>query len=318
MSKPLVSVIVPVYNKELYLSECINSILNQTYQNIELVLINDGSTDSSLNICQDFLQKDQRINLISISNGGAARARNVGILKSKGEYIMFVDGDDIVSPHMTEHLLNLLIKNGGEIAIGNVILFNEKSEKPAPTNQKTEKNLHSKDAIISFLSYQLSSSSCDKLIKRELFFNPNLEYPVGKIAEDQYIVPALFLRAKTICLSNQVVYNYRQAVTGSVTNGLNPKVLDVIDVRKKVVSEILKKYPDLSEQAEAYLVMTYIGLKETLEKSQSKLIELKSEINSKFGKNFFKIISNKYIPIRYKMIAFLLRFRLYNSIRNIL
>ena len=116
MEKDLISVIIPVYNIEIYIKRCVNSIINQTYKNLEIILVDDGSTDNSGKICDDYEKKDARIKVIHKENGGLSDARNCGIEKSNGKYITTVDGDDFVTEKYVETLYNLIIENSADIS----------------------------------------------------------------------------------------------------------------------------------------------------------------------------------------------------------
>lgn len=115
----LVSIIVPVYNREAYVEQCINSLINQTYKNIEIIVVDDGSTDRSGEICETFASEDVRVKVVHQENGGVSHARNVGVSHAQGEYISFVDSDDYVTPEYVEYLLGLLETKGAELACCN-------------------------------------------------------------------------------------------------------------------------------------------------------------------------------------------------------
>lgn len=133
----LVSIIVPVYNVEKYLRECLDSIVNQIYNNIEIILVDDGSTDGSPEICDEYAQRDERIIVIHIPNGGVSNARNLGIDKAKGEYIMFVDSDDIIMPYIVERGITLAVENNADIVYGLVQAFKTALKKPKEMKAKT-------------------------------------------------------------------------------------------------------------------------------------------------------------------------------------
>ena len=128
MENNLISIIVPIYNSENYIKKCLDSILAQTYSNLEVILIDDGSTDNSYNICKDYQKKDNRIVLLQQKNAGVSRARNHGLEVAKGEYIGFVDSDDYIEPEMYEILLNSIIESNSKIAICNYYYENEDSK----------------------------------------------------------------------------------------------------------------------------------------------------------------------------------------------
>ena len=124
----LISVVVPIYNVEKYLKTCIETIIKQTYKNIEIILVNDGSTDNSLQICNEFKEKEKRIKVINKKNGGLSDARNIGLKKAKGKYICFIDSDDFINEKYIEELHSLIIKNNAQIAICSFENVNEFGE----------------------------------------------------------------------------------------------------------------------------------------------------------------------------------------------
>ena len=124
----LISIIVPVYNVEKYIHECVDSIINQTYKNIEIILVDDGSPDNCGKICDEYAKKDNRIKVIHKPNGGLSDARNHGIDVANGEWLMFIDSDDWIEPNMAEKLLHSALNNKADLAISSVILFDEEKE----------------------------------------------------------------------------------------------------------------------------------------------------------------------------------------------
>ena len=125
MKKEKVSVIIPIYNVEKYLEKCLNTIINQTYKNLEIILIDDGSTDKSSTICDEYCEKDKRIKVIHKNNEGVSSARNKGIELSKGKYIVFIDPDDYVTDEHVEVLYDCIISNNVDLVISNLIDINE-------------------------------------------------------------------------------------------------------------------------------------------------------------------------------------------------
>jgi len=135
-----VSIIVPVYNVELYLEECLYSIINQTFEDIEIILINDGSTDHSLEIMEKFAKKDNRIKIISQKNKGVSEARNAGILIASGDYILFVDSDDVILTNTIEILYNKIIQTGSDLLLGNVLYYYPNGSKVLVSKRNDELN----------------------------------------------------------------------------------------------------------------------------------------------------------------------------------
>lgn len=212
----LVSIIVPVFNVENYLGDCIESILKQTYTFFELILVDDGSTDSSYKICEEYAATDKRIKLYKKENGGLSDARNYGLDHAKGKYVTFIDSDDYVENNFVEALYYSIQKNSSDIAVAAYRRVTDDGDisydiKPG---EKSEcwSNI---DALILML-YQkiISISACSKLYSIELF--NEIRFPKGKLYEDILTVPQLFLNAKKISYENKSLLNYRIR-KGSIT-----------------------------------------------------------------------------------------------------
>ena len=202
----LISIIVPVYNVEQYLNKCVESIINQTYKNIEIILVNDGSTDNSGKLCDELKLRDDRIQVIHKQNGGLSDARNAGLKIAKGEYIGFVDSDDYIAKDMFETLYNLNKKYNSEISI---VSFYEiyKDKIIGVRNSKNLQELNKIDAIKELLiDTNIQSYAWNKLFKKELF--EGLEFPTNKNFEDIATTLLLFERANKIVLFEEPKYYY--------------------------------------------------------------------------------------------------------------
>ena len=186
----LISVIVPVYNVEQYLERCINSIVNQTYKNLEIILIDDGSTDSSGSICDTLCTSDNRILVIHQDNGGISCARNTGIDHSRGKYVTFVDSDDWIDIRMIEKLYSRIIKDNSQIAFCNFAYVDQQGNEYYDESDKTD---HILDENQFWHDYYLKKNdtcyivSWAKLIRRDVFAN-GIRFRVGKIHEDEFII----------------------------------------------------------------------------------------------------------------------------------
>lgn len=230
----LISVIVPVYNTEKYLRKCIESILSQSYKNIELLLINDGSTDSSAEICREYLDKDKRCYYFEKENGGLSDARNYGIERAKGEYITFVDSDDFFLEEAIEKLHATALLGESDLVVGgfchfdslNFYIFDRKRFGNLPiTIVEKEFAVNQMDEMfeVPFLCY---STAWGKLYKSSLF--KEIRYPLGKYAEDQFTTWKLYLASEKIAVCNHTIYSYRKNYEGLSLN-FNLSHLDYID-----------------------------------------------------------------------------------------
>ena len=166
MEKPLISIIIPVYKVEKYLEKCIKSVLDQTYKNLQIILVDDGSPDNCGNICDDYARVDNRIEVIHKANGGLSDARNVGLKAARGEYIGFVDSDDYVSNEMFENLYNTLISNDVDVAICNFYIVID--DKNIIKNADNGVEIYNKLEILKeiLLDKKIQSYAWNKLYKR--------------------------------------------------------------------------------------------------------------------------------------------------------
>ena len=198
----LISIIVPVYNAEKYLNRCIDSVLNQTYKNIELILINDGSTDNSLNICQDYANKDNRIKVITQENSGVAVARNKGIEVATGEYIMFLDSDDWYDDNYVLHLYKSI--DNADLAIGSLIkVFDDGKTSTIKINEVD-------DTRYCWPILEGLYISCWRCIfKKELILQNKIKFtPNCRTGEDQEFTFKYMFHTKNINYDNDAIYNY--------------------------------------------------------------------------------------------------------------
>ena len=246
------SIIVPVYNVEDYLSQCLESILCQSFSNFELILINDGSTDSSLEICRQYLQNFHQIKLIDKENGGLSDARNKGLLAAIGDYIIFTDSDDYwVGSEVLQDLNNLIKDSNPDLIIHEESRFFSKKDVACKYNQRFIKNKSGRveDEILNLVYYDLYvASAWDKVIKRSILIDNQLFFPVGKKSEDIEWCGKLLQYIKTFSIYPKSFYTYRQVRQGSITTTVSAKHIEDVYVMvkeglssKKATSEIINK-----------------------------------------------------------------------------
>ena len=210
----LISVIVPVYKVERYIDECIESIRNQTYSDLEIVLVDDGSPDSCPSICDNYARKDDRIKVIHKKNGGLSSARNIGIKESLGQYITFVDSDDVLDFSMIETLYCFLKKENTDIAICSMKRTVDVYDNPIKRNMKI---FSGKEACEEMYEpdYSFFVAACGKIYKREVF--NDIRFPEGRIHEDDFTMYKVFLRSRKVLFVNLPMYFYRSR-EGSITS----------------------------------------------------------------------------------------------------
>ena len=215
MKNPLISVVVPAYKVEEYIEKCLDSILNQTYKNLEIILVDDGSPDNCPKICDEYAKKDDRIKVIHKQNGGLSDARNRGIKEATGEYIAFVDSDDYLESEMYEYLYNLLIKYNADISICGYRTFDENSSMNVATKEETCFNTIEALKALSE-DIEVKNFAWNKLYKRSLFVDNNIEFPKGKIMEDIATTYKLFEKSKIIVAGEKCYYNYLIRTSGII------------------------------------------------------------------------------------------------------
>lgn len=247
MKKEKISVIVPIYNVEKYLRKCIKSIINQTYQNLEIILVDDGATDNSGEICEEYAKKDNRIKVIHKVNGGLSDARNAGIEVATGDYIGFVDSDDYIAEDMYQYLLDLLLLNQADISICGYELVEENKIQNIKKIIADRKEIwDSKKAIIELLKQEkVHDYAWNKLYKKQLF--DQVKYPYGRKMEDLGTTYQLFELSNYIVLGNQKKYFYLQR-EGSIVNQKNFELYrDKYELTVERYQFFKKRYPDMIE-----------------------------------------------------------------------
>lgn len=299
-----ISVIVPVYNIEHYIEECIKSILNQTFKEFELLLVDDGSTDSSLNICRGYEKKDNRIKVIHKKNGGLSDARNVGIEKACGKYICFIDGDDFIANDTLENMYNLILKNNSQIAVCNMVRYYE-DEDTGVFYRPSEKNivLEGKDRFKTLEQ----PSVCNKMFKTDLF--DGVRFPYGKYYEDTFVYHELVMKANSVVLTGKDSYYYRCRRGSILDGGYSKKYFDFMEavyLRATFLDQNnIKEYAD-----EAYLHM-YSSLSNAynnLDSSSDELKPLFDVAKDRYNKVFKRLIKDKNFNIKQKLRFILLRY----------
>lgn len=237
--KNKISVIVPIYNVEKYLDKCINSIINQTYDNLEIILVNDGSSDNSLEICKKYQKKDNRIILITKENGGLSDARNVGMEKATGKWYVFIDSDDYIELDYIEFLYKLVIKHDSDIGIVLPFYFREFDTIQTIDKKISIKYLSNYSAVETMLyQKEFDTSAWGKIYKSELF--NNIKFPVGKLYEDISTIYKVFLRANEVVYSNAEKYFYLQRSNSIMGRPFRKKDMDYIYQTEEMLRNIKK------------------------------------------------------------------------------
>ena len=250
MSKK-VSVIVPVYNTEKYLERCIRSILNQTYSNLEIICINDGSSDNSLHILQCLKKEDERIIIINQQNKGVGEARNVGIEVSTGDYISFVDSDDVIDQNYFEILMNNAIHYNLDIVCSNICAISNNGIVYPFEKQISESILTNNQEIKDYLNFKISPAVWGKLYRRGLI--GEIRFPTININEDFIFEWEVIKKSQRFLKTNNTHYNYYEDRIDSLTKKkFSQSNMSIIEHANQVLKDIYIGYPQLSIDAKNY------------------------------------------------------------------
>lgn len=242
--KLLVSIIIPVYNVEKYLLACVNSVINQTYKCLEIILVDDGSTDSSGRICDECAKADSRIKVIHKVNGGLSDARNVGIDAATGDYLAFVDSDDLIHTRFIETLYSLVCDFKADIASVEFKNFYDEESLDLEGILFGETMILQSEEAIDKILYQniLDNSVCNKLYNRHLF--GGLRFPIGKLYEDLAIFYKVYERAKRV-VHRRVAYYYYRLRRDSLTGNFSLCRSDVLDITDEIEAYMKRHNPAL-------------------------------------------------------------------------
>lgn len=243
----MISVIVPVYNVEKYLERCVKSIAAQTYKDLEILLIDDGSTDKSGEMCDDFQQTDSRIKAFHKQNGGLSDARNYGIEHSAGEFISFVDSDDYIDEKMLETLHRLITENDADLAVCSAMDVFEGKE-VTQVKEIKEFNLNKVESYKYMLRGDGIPSACNKLYKRQTV--GNVRFPVGKLYEDGFFTPQILKKVEKTAVTSKPMYYYFRRADSITTKPFRKGDLDVIEAYDKCVKQVKELCPEALPYAE--------------------------------------------------------------------
>lgn len=251
----LVSVIVPIYRVEKYLETCVDSIIDQTYKNLEIILVDDGSPDRCPEICDTYAQKDPRIRAIHKKNGGLSDARNVGMVAAKGAYLMFVDSDDWIEPDSIERLYDQIVVHSADMAIGCTKKVDDVTGELLFCNYRGDR----KTSVVGkheMMEEDLRGggwSACGKLYVSSV--HQDIPFPIGETNEDEAIALRIIDRCKKIIKVDTLVYNYRARPDSICTSSFTESNLDWYKHCKADVAWVEAHYPELKEAAEKKLFM---------------------------------------------------------------
>ena len=315
MKENLVSIIIPVYNVEDYLKRCVDSIIGQIYKNIEIILIDDGSTDKSGNICDDYLKVDKRIKVIHKKNGGLSDARNFGLNISQGDYVCFVDSDDFVSELYVEKLLENSLRTGADVCACNFYYIDEFNKKWIKA-EKQEKIYKSDEAIKDIFTVKQNTEVMvwNKIYKKELFDKNDIKFPVGKIHEDNFTTYKLYDKANYVSLINDKLYYYYQRSDSIMGKAFNKKRFDIL-IALKEIKKYFSKDNRLQKEVQCNELLINMSLLNNMIKANySKKMQLK--IKNSIVQEKKSYLKNNLIPFSKKIMIMILsiNYNLYSKL----
>lgn len=262
MENEKVSIIIPIYKVEKYIDDCLNSVLNQTYQNLEVILVDDGSPDNCPVICEKYKEKDQRIKVIHQKNQGLSSARNTGLKYVSGDYVLFLDSDDYINLDCCKRLVQMSKKTKSDIVIGEIVTVNEDGVRiDSNLGLKIHKSkiLNKEQAMEEvIIEQQIRGYAWGKLFRREIA--DKVFYPTGKAYEDRFTIYKYFSKVEKVCLCPGAITYYRLR-DSSITHSKNlDKWYDLIEGEDSLLQFCKKNYPDLVPLAESKIVGRYVHI----------------------------------------------------------
>lgn len=313
----LISIVVPVFKVEKYLDKCINSILNQTYKNIEVILVDDGSPDNCGKICDNYAKKDKRIKVIHKENGGLSDARNAGIDVANGEFISFIDSDDYIDAEYIELLYNTIKKDKTDIAISShKVIYESGTILEKATN---EQSILNPEEVLKRILYDdgIDLSAWAKLYKIELF--ENIRYPKGRLFEDAATTYKLIDKSKKISINSKSTYNYIIRNNSITNKSFTPNKMHLITSTEEMCNYIKNKYPDLEKASNRRLMYAYLSTLSQLAMSDKKFPEEQKILVNYIKENGNDVLKDENVPKRDKLgiITIKFGFRFYKLIWNL-
>ena len=278
MNREKISLVVPIYKVEKYLNKCIESLIGQTYNNIEIILVDDGSPDNCPHICDEWASKDKRIAVIHKQNGGLSDARNAGIEAATGRYISFVDSDDYLSLDFCEILIDAIKKNKADIAMGDVSLVYEDKSLIKFTNvTKNQEVCVPGIDVIYDNAIRYNMTAWAKVYKKELF--DGIKYPVGRLHEDEFVFFKVLAKCNMFVINNNAKYYYLQRGTSIMYTKTEKNVRDTLDAFEDKFNFLEKN----SKQNHQQNLELYASELRSMYASAKKYAQIKKEIRDKYN-----------------------------------
>ena len=247
----MISVIVPIYNVEAYLDRCVESIVGQSYQNMEIILVDDGSPDHCGEMCDRWAQKDSRIRVIHKKNGGLSDARNAGLEIAKGEYIGFIDSDDWIAPDMYQDLVTAIEREGAELAVTGINRVYDNGYGRAQFTSERPYVITGDQIVQAYLLQgTFSTAACDKLYRKSLF--DRRRFPVGKQFEDAPVIFDILCDIRKLAVIGKAQYNYFQRADSITGKAFSVRKMDHYAFSKEIRDRVCREYPQYRKDADIF------------------------------------------------------------------
>lgn len=313
----MISVIVPVYNVESYLDRCVQSIVDQTYSDLEIILVDDGSPDRCGSMCDKWAKRDGRIKVVHKENGGLSDARNVGIEIATGDYIGFVDSDDWIEPDMYEKLLKAIQNEDAQISVCGLNRIYDNGYSIDQFVFQDQFTLLTDNIVRAYLCQNtFSTASCDKLYRAELF--DVRRFPKGKLYEDAPIIFEILCSINKMVHVGKPLYHYFQRSSSISNRCFSIQKMDHYFFSKDIWKKSLELYPQFKKQADAFWGCKLCELIYAIDESSNKreFQQERSVMKQEFKKVKFSLLSEKEIPLIMKFKVCFIMFNMTNLYIN--
>jgi len=303
----MISILVPVYNAEEYIKRCIDSILAQTYTAFELILLDDGSTDNSGAICDEYASKDSRIRVLHTSNNGVGIARNRLIEAAEGEYLTFVDSDDYTEPSMLEVLYHNIVQYSADISLCGIRIVFPHIVKSSNSDPSERRLLNKEEAVSELIdNWKITCSTWSKLYKKELF--RGIRYAEIAAFEDMLTTYKLFEKCNSIVYDGRLLYNYVNTPNSLMRMKFNPRHFAELEAIKLMTENIGAAYPELVPKLQMNELKTKVYICNRIISESPEMRELYDKLAAEIRMNYKELIKSKYVGIKVKTMVTIMRF----------
>lgn len=317
----MISIILPIYNVEKYLKECLESILNQSYKDYELLIIDDGSKDNSLEIAKNYKYKFKDLIIFTQDNKGVSEARNLALSNAKGEYILFVDSDDFLEKEMLEKIINTAVKTEADIVITNYYLYYDRNNYIKFLKDMPSLNIYDSFEVIDMmLRYVIQGQLWNKLFKSSLLKENNFEFEKGRYIQDIFPVFKVINNSKKIAYIDEALYFYRQR-EGSTVNKKNKKLTeDYHHAMISIINYIEENYIIVNKYSLRIFkahVLSYFIYHYTNEDLNNTYKSFKKSIYVDLNMHFKEFLFLKGFNIKHKLRIILWKLRIFNFLKKV-